>query len=446
VTNQSLSRRHFLQRTGMMVTGTLLAACTKTGETPLPEGGDIDTVTLTLGLIWETAFQATQQAFDDQFMATHPEIQIETIYNSWADHNNMVPAWAAADTLPDLIYVHGGRAFPWAFAGITLSLQSYLDADEPFDLPDVWAEALELYTFKGEQHGIPYDHGPNLLGYNKDIFDAAGVGYPDERWTMETLRENAFRLTDRSRDLPQWGWSAEMPALANQDGVSTLGPWGVALLNAEEDTLLLDSTAARTAIQYWLDLILVDRSAPTAAEAAAFEGDLWQAGQVAMAVVPSWETPSLAASSTFAWDVAPWPTGPVTRATGAFGSGFSLTKKTQQPDLGWTYLRDYLSRTGMEFMWGLSGRGSPARKSAYQSWMDSEVVPEHAHYYLDALDTYAITGRPYQTLAAAELTDLITSQVALLKNDEIDLESAIAVMMDEGTALLAAAHTRLQGA
>ncbi|MCB0093902.1 MAG: sugar ABC transporter substrate-binding protein [Caldilineaceae bacterium] len=447
--NSPLSRRQFLRFSAGVAGLAALSACAPAAAPSA--GGDAnggaaasgEAVNVSLGLTWEAAFQSHQKEFDDKFMEAHPDITLEPVYNTWSDHNNVVPTWAAADTLPDIIYVHGSRAFPWAFEGITIPLQSYIDTDTEFNVEDVWAEALNLYNFKGEQHGIPYDHGPNLLGYNKDMFDAAGIAYPDETWTMDTLRETALQLTDAAGEVPKWGWSAEMPGLSNQDGVSSLGPWGAELLNTDENTLLLDTDAALESTQYWTDLILVDKSAPTPAESQAFEQGPWIAGQVGMAVVPSWETPSLASFSTFAWDVAPWPEGPVARATGSFGSGFSMTKNTQHPDQDWAYLREYLSKEGMEFMWGSSGRGSPARKSAYDSWMNSDTVPEHVHYYLDALDTYAITGRPYQTLAAAELNDIITRSVTLLKSGETDVASALAAIMEEGAPVLTAAYERL---
>ncbi|MCB0062495.1 MAG: sugar ABC transporter substrate-binding protein [Caldilineaceae bacterium] len=450
MTTKPLSRRRFLQFTGMTAAGAALAACAAPAGAPATEGGGsaapaAETVTISQGLTWEAAFQGTQKEFDDQFTAEHPNIELSPTYNTWADHNNIVPTWAAADTLPDIIYVHGSRAFPWAFEGITIPLQSYIDSDEEFNVADIWEESLRLYNFQGEQHGIPYDHGPNLVGYNKDLFDAAGLPYPEEGWSMEDLRATALALTDTSGEIPKWGWSGEMPGLANQDGVSCLGPWGAQLLNDEENELMIDNDEARAAVQFWTDLIHADKSAPTTAESQAFEQGPWMAGQVGMAVVPSWETPSLATFSSFAWDVAPWPSGPAGQVTGSFGSGFSLTKNTQHPDEGWAYLREYLSKEGMEFMWGSSGRGSPARKSAYQSWMDSEVVPEHAQYYLDAMDGYAVTGRPYQTLAAAELNDIISRQVTLLKNGETDVESAIAAIVDEGASVLTDAYNRLQG-
>ena len=81
------------------------------------------------------------------------------------------------------------------------------------------------------------------------------------------------------------------------------------------------------------------------------------------------------------------------------------------PDQAWTFLSEYLSTDGMIFMWGSTGRGSPARKDAYPSWIESEDAPENAVAYLEALDTYAVTGRPYQTLAAAELIDISSARL-----------------------------------
>ena len=79
-----------------------------------------------------------------------------------------VPVWAAAGTLPDIIYVHGSRVAPWTAEGILSSLQAFVDADEEFNVDGIWEEALRLYRVDGELVSIPYDHGPLILGYNKD--------------------------------------------------------------------------------------------------------------------------------------------------------------------------------------------------------------------------------------------------------------------------------------
>lgn len=450
--NQQISRRKFLQVSAGLAGTAALAACAPPAAAP---SGDADSgsaasepameqALLSLGLTWGATFQPVQAEFNERFMENHPNIELDVVYNTWADHNNVVPTWAAANQLPDIIYVHGSRGFPWAFEGITVPLDEYANNDEEFNIEGVWEEALRLYRFQGEQHGIPYDHGPMLIGYNKDIFDAAGMAYPDETWTMEDLRQAALDLTSLDGDQPQWGYSGTAPSLSSTSTPSTLGGWGAQLLNDDENQLLLDSPEAREALQFWYDIIHVDKSAPTPAESQAFEQSPFLSGRVGIENVPSWSTPNLTAFASFAWDVAPWPEGPVKRETGSFGSGFSITKDSTVPDAAWAYLREYLSKEGMEFMWGSSGRGSPARKAAYQSWMDSENAPEHAQFYLEALENYAVTARPYNTLAAAELNDISNREVALLKSGEKDVEGVIAAIMEEGQPVLTEAWERLQ--
>lgn len=282
----ALSRRQFLRLSATAVGMLAVTACVPAqqgGAAPAASDGAAaapagEKVTVTNGLTWEAAFQNTQAGFDKAFMERHPDITIENVYNTWSDHNTVVPTWAAAGTLPDMIYVHGSRAFPWAFEGITVNIQDKIDADNAFNVKGIWEEALRLYRFKGNLHGIPYDHGPIILGYNKDIFDAAGVAYPNDEWTMDTLRETAKQLTKLDGDQPQWGWGGNYPALGNTESDNAIGPWGQKLLNDDETELLIDTDETRAALQFWTDMIHVDKSAPTPAEAQGFQQGAWTAG------------------------------------------------------------------------------------------------------------------------------------------------------------------------
>lgn len=457
--NKRINRREFLRVSALGATGALLAACgagaipqviekevvvTKEVEkivevTSVPSGAQV--TVLSFGHHWEAAFQPTQEGWDNKFMEQHPEIVLKRTYNSWADHNNIVPTWAAAHTLPDIIYVHGSRAFPWAHEGITISVQDYIDSDQEFDVKGIWEEALRLYRYEGKQHDIPYDHGPLLLGYNKDIFDAAGQPYPDENWTMEDLLKAATALADVENQ--RWGWGNVTPFLIPGHCGATLRPWGADLMNEDQTKLTLDTPEAKEAIQWWADMIHKHKVALNMEEAAGvapveFAGAApFRAGVAAMDLVASWDTPSLFAQATFKWDVAPWPSGPKGKGTGSFGSGFGITSDSKNPDAGWAYLREYLSTQGMVDMWGSTGRGSPARKEAYDSWLQSGAAPEHGEYFLDALENYAITDPPFATLAAAEIIDIMVRECNLIKIGDKSAEDALAAMMTDGTAALA---------
>ena len=439
MSTNKLSRRQFLKVATTGVAGAaFLAACQgvpaqQTGSAASDSTSDepaMEVTELTFGRHWEAAFRPHQEEWDNMFMERHPEYSVKITYNSWSDHNEVVPAWAAAGTLPDVIYVHGSRSYPWAGEGIIISIQDFVDGDEEFNVTGIWEESLRLYRYEGNQVCIPYDHGPKILGYNKDIFDAAGVAYPDDSWTMETLMETAIQLTDADNRI--FGWSGELPSHQHEAMLA----WGGRVMNEEQNEMVIDSAENRDAFQFWVDLIHEHKAAPTPAESEAFEQGPWISGGAAMAKVASWNTPTLDKFASFSWDVANWPEGPAGRGTGSFGSGYGITKDSAHPADAWNYLREYLSTDGMIFMWGDTGRGSPARKDAYASWMNSSIAPDNAQAFLTALEDYAVTDMPYATAAAAELSDIWGREFALLRSGDKTVDEAIAIITADSQAAL----------
>lgn len=448
----SLSRRKFLQLSAAFAGTAALAACVPAQPGAAPAGGQSASspskaqVTLTTAHAWEAAFIDHQKEFDNNFKAKHPDIaDIQITNNTWADHNKIVPTWAAANTLPDIIYVHGRYAFPWNHEGILIPVSDFIDKDADFNIKGIWQEALRLYQFNGKQYEIPYDHGPVILGYNKDLFDAAKVDYPNENWTWDNFLEAAKKLTKEDK---QWGFDGyydTIVGLGNEQGIGLVGPWGGSVFNDTEDKILLDSPESTAAFKWWADLIHVHKVAPLPAQSQAVPNGPWVAGTSAMFGLASWGTPTLIQNAKFKWDVAPWPKGPKARITGSFGSGYGITRDSKHPDAAWSYLHDYLSKDGMEFMWGKSGRGSPARKDAYDSWLTSKGAPEHAKYYKDALESYAVTGHPYQTLAGGEILDIFNRNTQLIQTGDMKVEDAIAAIIKDGTPVLQDAAKKLKG-
>lgn len=356
---------------------------------------------------WEAAFLPTQQAFDDNFTKQHPDIKVTIINNTWAQHNQVVPTWASSHTLPDLIYVHGSRIQPWAALGMMLPLDPYIQAHADFNLADFFKIALELYNRKGKYYALPYDNGPIILAYNVDLFQKAGVKPPDANTTMDDLRAMAKQLTKTGE---QWGIDRLLTG-SNEGLIARIGPWGGQVMDTDETKLLLNTDEAATALQWWGDILQKDKSAPSPAESQAVQGGPWLAGKVAIYPSATWDTPTFHANAKFNWDVAPWPKGQKGQKTGAFGSGYGITTDSKHPDQSWTYLSSYLSKDGMEFMWGKSGRGSPARQSAYPSYLDSPIAPKNAKAFEDAQNNYAEEGHPFRNLNAAQILDIFNREI-----------------------------------
>jgi multiple sugar transport system substrate-binding protein len=247
---------------------------------------------------------------------------------------------------------------------------------------------------------------------------------------MDDFREAAIALSIPDQ---RWGFSGYYGTigLGNEPGVAHLGPWGGRTFNDDETALLIDSDEAREALNFWFSMMHEDHAIPNETERGSFTAGIYLSGQVGMFGLATWGTPELTDFATFEWDVAPWPTGPAGRSTGSFGSGFGATRDSQNPDAAWRYLSAYLSVEGMEFMWGSSGRGSPAREAAYQSYLDSETAPDHAEYYLDALANYATTGRPYASVTGPQVMDVVNQNNTLLHTGEITVDQFISNVMEQ---------------
>ncbi len=396
-------------------------------------------VELQMAFTWEAAFQPVQEEFNKKFMERHPNIRIKSTYNTWADHNRIVPTWAAAKTLPDVIYVHGAYIQPWIKLGAFRSLEPYLKQDREFDFPnDFWPEPLKLYRYKGEHYAIPYDHGPLILGYNKKIFDEAKIPYPKDTMTFEELLDLAKRLTKPGQ---QWGFQG-LPISPNVFLITWTGGWGGEVIKVENDVevgTLINDPRNIEALEWWAAMLHKHKVAPTPAEMQAIQGGPWLAGRVAMATTASWNTPTYNKFGAFGkgnWDVVPWPKGPARQITGSFGSGFGITRDSKYPDAAWTYLREYLSKEGQEFMWGRTGRGSVSRKSAYQSWMDSPEAPPSVKYFKEAMEKYAVIGRPISAVAN-RVIDIINREIDQVMNGQKSAKDAVAEIQRQADPILA---------
>lgn len=433
MTGKHLSRRDFLKAAAAGAGAATLGAAPALFNTAALAQ---EPVTLTVAHAWDISFMPHQEEWDAMFMANNPDIQISNINNTWGDHQTIVPTWAAANQLPDILYVHGSRAYPWAHEGLLIDIEARATEDTAFDVNGIFEEALRLYRYEGNLHSIPYDHGPIILGYNKTMFDANGLDYPTEDWTMDDFKAAALALTIPGQ---QWGYSGYYGTinLGNESSQAHLGPWGGTTFNDDESGLLLDSDEARTALNFWFDLMHVDHAIPNEEERSSFPAAIYLSGQVGMLGLATWGTPEMSDFATFEWDVAPWPTGPAGRRTGSFGSGYGITRDSQNPDAAWRYLSAYLSKEGMEFMWGTSGRGSPAREAAYQSYLDSERAPDGAQYYLDALANYAVTGHPYKSLTGPRVMDVINQNNTLLHTGEITVDQFISNVMEQTAPIFA---------
>ena len=129
------------------------------------------------------------QSIIDTFEELNPGIKVELQSVPQGYDDKVLTAHAAGDTPDGLMMWNTSQ---WAEAGIVEDLSSLIsrdnfNMDQYLPVPKLWAE------YKGGIYGLPKDYTPRAIFYNKNVFDEAGVSYPESGWTFgdftETVKE-----------------------------------------------------------------------------------------------------------------------------------------------------------------------------------------------------------------------------------------------------------------
>ena len=394
-------------------------------------------VTLSVAHAWDATFFERQKQFDALFMKRHPNIEIKAENTAWGDLRQKYFTLAAGGVLPDISYIHFSWAQQMIKAGLLKSLDEYINAEKDFNLADFFPASLPSYQRDGKLWVVPYDEGPMILYYNKDLFDKAGVKYPDDSWTLDDLKAAALKITSGEGANKVFGM-ASMPNPGDSLMSPTfLAPFGATYVDEPaESKCLLNTPEAVAALEWWQEL-RTKGAVPAPADVQGLAWPPFQFGKIAMYVEGTWATPPIQANSKFKWDMAKFPKGPKAHVMGSAGSGYGITRDSKSPDVAWLYINDYLSTAGQAYMWGITGRGSPARLSAWPSYLTSKFAPsgaKNAQEEMAGLAKHDILDQPTTakvTQAAGAIWDNVVAGTLSVKDAADQICKAIDPILAE---------------
>lgn len=370
-----LSRRSFLRALGATAATGALAACAPApaAAPPAPKryaGEKVELVYQDANAAW---FIPMVTQMIEQFHASHPNIRV--YYNSEPANQadiektttRQMEQGAAADVLQGCC-----TWFPlWAQRNQLLDLRRYVAADIDAATIADWnpAHYRALFTPDGRQYGLPKYCGALALYYNKDLFDAHGVTYPDGSWTYDDYL-HAMRLLTRDTngdgEIDVWGSMMWLSWIRFQVHING---WGGHIVDPTDDRkCLLAEPEALAALEWlrartWDDGVManklrVNNLAPSAAFAR---------GRIAMAEDGSWALNDILSNAQFRVGVAPFPTAPVRKVTSATIDGFGIYAGTQHPDAAWEFVKFLVGKDYGRAM-ARAGLLQPARASLVEDW------------------------------------------------------------------------------
>ena len=142
-------------------------------------------------------------------------VKVEMIVTDVDQYATKLQAAVAGNKVPDVFYIEQANLQSYVNSGVLKDITADVEASG-VDLDNLWKYGVDSYRYDGKVqgqgalYGLPKDVGPFSFGYNKTMFEAAGIPLPsvDEPYTLDEFVDVAKKLTldtDGDGELDQWG-------------------------------------------------------------------------------------------------------------------------------------------------------------------------------------------------------------------------------------------------
>ena len=165
-------------------------------------------VEIEVAYAYSALFDVTMERMMPEFKKAHPDIDVKfrATYENYEDGTNTILRESVAGDLPDVTFQGLNRQAMLVEKGIARSLEPFIAAAANFAKDGYHAAMLELGTFNGEVHGLPYSVSLPVGYYNMDALRKAGITELPKTW--DEVIDNCHKLMKAGYKTPMWwGWS-----------------------------------------------------------------------------------------------------------------------------------------------------------------------------------------------------------------------------------------------
>lgn len=168
------------------------------------KGGKDEKVTIKVAL-WDYSNTEYYKTMFDAFTAKYPNITVEPVEFSADEYDNTVTTQLGGKQDFDVVFTKGTPALSALIGqGHVLALDDYIAKDSNFK-KEVYSGLTDQLQMDGKTYALPFRKDNNMIFYNKDLFDKAGVPYPEDGMSMAEYHELAAKLTSGSGNEKVYG-------------------------------------------------------------------------------------------------------------------------------------------------------------------------------------------------------------------------------------------------
>jgi multiple sugar transport system substrate-binding protein len=281
----------------------------------------------------------------------------------------------AGGEAPDVFNVQPSTLGEMLTKRVLLELDPYIARSKAVHLEDFYPQTLAPYRWDGTRygrgplHGICKDWTPdNLIYYNKNLFDQAGIPYPDGSWNRAQFVEIAQKLTRRDSA----GRIVQFGVYNNCSPEQWVWESGGRYFTEDRRRCLLDTPEVIAGLQFSSDLSNKWHVAPGYAEAQQGSVNvMFETGRVAMCFYGQWMAPQFRANiKDFAWGVATPPHDRQDVYLSGGMVGYGIYARTPHPEAAWRFMESLVGPVGQaaraRIGWNIPSNRDIARGPLFQ--------------------------------------------------------------------------------
>ncbi|MDO4295128.1 MAG: sugar ABC transporter substrate-binding protein [bacterium] len=384
-----------------------------------------DQVTIKVSL-WDYSNTEYYKTMISAFEAKYPNIKVEPVEASAAEYDDLIQVKLASKEDFDVVFTKGTPALSALVAkGHVMALDDFI-AQDNLDLTS-YSGLAEQLQLGGQTYAIPFRKDNNLIFYNKDLFDAAGVAYPEDGMTFDEYRELAKQMTSGEGNskvygahVHTWASNANMfprrteeydPFAADKD---VLLPYYQTILAMQnEDKSIMDYGSLKASSTHY--------------------SGVFYNQQVAMLQMGTWFINNLLENVDFNWGVCSLPSVSGEGNDKAVGgvTPVSIGAYAKHPEEAWKFIEYVtgeegalvLAETGI-----VPGYNSDKINEIFDALASKkEGIPENLSKYID-IDTYVVEMPMNEK--GREVDKIITEEHDLIMTNSMSAEDGLKEMAE----------------
>ncbi len=316
------------------------------------------------GMPFENALYVNE--YIPEFERRNPKIKVR--FHHFDNYTSRILMLRAGGIAPDVMRQNTSYGAQYIRRGMNLPLDGFMDGEDGIDRSDFIPVTWEALKFKGRTYGIPQDINIRGLFYNKDLFDAAHIPYPDETWDWDRLQGAAARLSDPAQNGGRKGVVGLLAGFHWSDWMPFYYQAGGRVWKADKTIPDIENDRATESITFLKSLsgdFMMSQSTSERGGLGPFT--FFQNGQAAMLIDGSWRTPQLKKDGKdLHFGVAPLPHGKeaMSISTSCF---WGISAQTRHPAEAWKLAKFLSSKEALIRYWQTLWVAPPARWSALRA-------------------------------------------------------------------------------